>query len=95
MDWPEPNLFTTLEFFIPQESNVVDDTHLTNLEEVFDPPFTSFLITVPSFSSTPMDTTISDLTLPASPFPLAQHTGLEMGKISMGDTRSIEDDWLG
>jgi len=38
-----------------------------------------------------MDTSVSDLTLLASPLPLAQCKGLEMGEISRGDVSDIED----
>ena len=53
--------------YLPLESNVVDDTLLTNLEEVFDPPLTLLTFVAPSFSNTPMDTTIRDSILLASP----------------------------
>jgi len=56
---------------LPIESNVVDDADLTDLEEVFDPPSTSLPFVVPSLSSTPMDTTASDLILLFSPLPLS------------------------
>ena len=45
----------------------------------------------PSFSSTPIGTTVSALTSYASPLPLAQCTGLEKGEISRGDASSVED----
>ena len=51
----------------PLESNVVDDAPLTNLEEVFKPPLTSLPLAIPSFSSSSVATSISDLTLLASP----------------------------
>jgi len=58
-------------------SNVVDDAPLSNLEEVFGPLLTSLSFGAPPFSNTPMDTRVSDLTLLASPLPLAQSMGLE------------------
>jgi len=48
---------------------VVDDSCLTDLEEVFDPPLTSLLVVAPSFSRTPIATSVSELTLLASPLP--------------------------
>ena len=53
------------------ESNILVDALLTDLEEMFDPPSTSLAFVAPSFSSTPMDTSVSDLTLLTSPLPLA------------------------
>jgi len=35
------------------ECNVVDDAPFTDLEEVFDPPWTSLTLVAPSISSTP------------------------------------------
>jgi len=67
----ESGLYDDYEFFPPLESNVVDDALLTNLEEVFDPPLTSLPLVAPSFSSTPVATSISDSTLLASPLCLA------------------------
>jgi len=65
---------------------------LTDLEEVFDPPLTSLPLVAPFFSNTHMDTSVSDLTLLASPLPLAQYTGLEMSEISRVDVSVLEDD---
>ena len=48
-------------------------------------PLTSFPFISPSFSSTPTDTSVSDLTLLASPLPLTQCIQLQMGEISEGD----------
>ena len=73
---------------------VVDDADLTNLEEVFDPPLTSLPLVAPSFFSTPIAASINDLTLLASPLPLALCTRLEMGEISKGDVSVLEDDSL-
>jgi len=63
----EADLYDGCESSLPLESNVVDDTLLTNLEEVFDPPLTLLTFVAPSFSNTPMDTTIRDSILLASP----------------------------
>ena len=41
-----------------------------------------------------MNASVSDSTLLASPLPLAQCTGLEMGEISEGDVTVLEDDLL-
>ena len=48
----------------------LDDAALIDLEQVFDRPFTSLSFVAPSSSITPMDTSISDLILFASPLPL-------------------------
>ena len=48
----------------------------------------------PSFSSSPIATSVSDSTLLAYPSPVAQCTGLEMGDISIGDVSVLEDDSL-
>jgi len=74
------------------ESNAVDDAPLTDLEEVFDPPLTSLPLVAPSFSSTSVATSVRDLVLLVSPFPLAQCTGSEMGEVSRGDVSVLEDD---
>jgi len=66
-------------------------------DDAFDPPLTSSSLVAPSSLSTPIGTTISALTLHASPFPLAQCMGLEMGKLPRGDVSVLEDDfptWL-
>jgi len=68
---------------------------LTRLEEAFDPPLSSLPFDVPLFSSTLMDTIVSDLTLLTSLLPLAQCTGLVMGEISRGDASDIKDDSFG
>jgi len=47
---------------------------------VFDPPLTSLPLVATSFSSTPVTTSINDLTLLTSSFPLAQCIGLGIGK---------------
>jgi len=58
---------------------------------VFDPPLTSLSFVAPSVSSTPLATSVGDSTLLASPLPLAQCTGLEMGETSRGDVSVLED----
>ena len=72
---PFPRLKASLcddcKSFLHLESNVTNDAHLTDLEEAFDPPFTSLPFITGSLSSTLMDTSVSDLTLLASPLPLA------------------------
>jgi len=86
----EASLYDDCESFLPLESDVVDDATLTDLEEVFDPPLTSFSFVTPSFSCTPMDTSVSDLTFVVSPLLLAQCMGLEMDEISKGDASDKE-----
>jgi len=61
---------------------------------VFDPPLTSLLIVSPSFSSAPMDTSVSVWSLLAFSLHLAQCTRLKMGEISRGDASDIKDDSL-
>ena len=78
----ESSLYDDNESSFPLESNVIDDAALTNLEEVFDPPLTSLPLVAPSFSSTPVATSISESTLLASPLFVAQCMGLEMGEIA-------------
>jgi len=82
------------EFSLPLESNVVDDAPLTDLEEVFDPPLSSWPLVAPSFSSIPIATSVSDSTLLAYPLPLAQCMGLEMGETCRGDVSVLEVDSL-
>jgi len=53
------------------ESNIADNAPFTELEEVFDLSLTSLSIVAPSFFSTPVDTSVSELTLLDSPHPLA------------------------
>ena len=57
----ESSLYDDCESSLPPEFNVVDGT-----------PSTSVPIVALSFSSTTMDTSVSDLTLLPSPLPLAQ-----------------------
>jgi len=87
----EARLYDDCESSFFLESNVVDDAHLTDLKEVFDPPLTPLTFVALSFSSTLMDNSVSDLILLASPPPLAQCTRLEMGKTSRGDASSVEN----
>jgi len=67
----EASLCDDCESFFPLDSNVVHDATLTDLEEVFDHSLTSLPFVARSVSNTPMDTSVSDLTLLASPLPLA------------------------
>ena len=91
-------LYDDCESSLPLGSNVVDNAPLTDLGEVFEPPLTPLTFVALSFFSIPMDTRFSDSILIASPLPLAQCTGLEMGETSRGDASSVEDDlpsWSG
>jgi len=90
----ESSLYDYCESSLPLDSIVVDDAPSTNLEEVFVPPLISLPLAAPSFSSTPIATIISDLTLLTSPLPLAQCTGLEMGGTSKVDVSVLDDDSL-
>jgi len=85
------SLYNDCESSLPLEFNFVDDVLLTNLEEMFDPTLTSLPLVAPSFSSTHLNTSISDLTLLSSPFPLAQRTRLDMDELSRGNASVIED----
>jgi len=58
----ESSLYDDYESSLPLESSVVDDAPLTDLGEVFDPPLTFLPLVAPSFSSTPVATSVSDLT---------------------------------
>ena len=64
------SLYDDCESFLPLKSNVLDDSPLIDLKEAFDLPLISLPFVAPSFSSTPMDTSVSDLSLLASPLPL-------------------------
>ena len=88
---PEANLHDDCESSLLLESNVVNDAPLTDLEEVFDSPLTSLPFVSPSFSSIPIDISVSDLTLLASFLHFTQCMGLEMVDISKGDASDIED----
>ena len=65
----EARLYDDCESSLPLGSNVVDDALLTDLGEVFEPPLTPLAFVAPSFSSTPMGTNVSALTLHASSLP--------------------------
>jgi len=67
----ESSLFDDYEPSLPLEYNIVGDAPFTDLEEVSDPSLTSLSCVAPSFSKTPMDTTVSTSTLLISPLPLA------------------------
>jgi len=91
---PNPNLsFPTLEVSLYEDyessfspnHNFMVHTPLTGLEKFIGLPLISLLLVPPSLCSTPRDTTGDDLTLLASPLPLAQCTGLKTGKSSKGD----------
>ena len=90
----EASLYDDYQSSLPLGPSFVDDASLTALEEVFDPHFTFSSFVALSFSSTPIDATINALTLLFSSLPLAQCTGLEMGKPSKGDVSVIEGDSL-
>jgi len=87
----ETSLYDDCESSLLRESNLVDDTPSTDLEEAFDPPLTSSSLIAPPSTSTPIVTTISALTFLASPILLAQCTGLEIRKHSRGHARFIGD----
>ena len=70
------------EFFHLLESNFVDNATLNGLGEAFDLPSTYLLFVAQSFSSMLADTTVSEFTLLASPLPLVQCMGSEMGNLS-------------
>jgi len=54
----QASLYDDCECSLPLEANVVDDSLLTDLEEVFDLHLTSLPYVAPSFCSTPMDTSL-------------------------------------
>jgi len=85
----ESSLYDHYGSSLPLESDVVDDTPSTDLEDVLGPPLTSLPLVAPSFSSTPIATNVSDFTLLASPLPLAQWMGLGMRELSVGDTPNM------
>jgi len=84
-------LYDDCKSFLPLESNVVDDTHSTGLEELFDTPLTFLPFLASSFSNTLTDTTISVLLLLVSPLPIAQCMGLEMGEPCKDNVSVIKD----
>jgi len=67
----ESSLYNDYECSLSIESNVVHDAALIDLEEVFEPPLTSFPLVAPSFYGTRIATSVSDSTLLASPLPSA------------------------
>ena len=91
----EASLHDDYNSSLPLKFNCVNNAPLTNLEKAFDPPLTSLPFVAPSFSSTTMDSSVNDWTLFASPLPLAQCIGLEMGVISKGDASVMKGDSLG
>jgi len=56
----ESSLYNDWESFLPLVTNVVDHAPLTDLEELFNPPLASSPLVAPSFSSTPVATSVSD-----------------------------------
>ena len=76
------NLYEDCEFSLPLELSFVDDIPYINLEEAPALILTSSSLVAPSFTSTLIGTTVSALTLHASPLPLAQCTRLEMSETS-------------
>ena len=87
-------LYDDCESSLPLESDFVVDAPLTDLEKIFDPSLTSLPFVALSSSTTPIDSTVSDLPLLASHVRLAQCTGLEMGEPFGGDGSIVEDDHL-
>ena len=69
--WLEASLYDGCGSFLPLKSNLVDDAPLTDLEEAFNPLLTSLSFVAPSFSSPPMDTSVSNLSLLVFPLTLA------------------------
>ena len=63
-------LYDDCDSSLPLEFNVFHAPS-TDLKEVFDPPLISLSFIAQSFASTPMDTSVSDLNLLASPLSLA------------------------
>jgi len=56
----ESNLHDDYASFLPLDSNVVDDPPLPDLEEVFGPLLTFLSLVAPSFSSTPVTTSVCE-----------------------------------
>jgi len=88
------SLYDDYESSLPLDTDSTVDTPLTDLEKVIDPSLSSLSYVASSLSSTPRDTAIGDLTLLASPLPLAQCTGLEMGESSNSDASFIKGSLL-
>ena len=63
----ESNLHDDYASSLPLESNVVDDAPFPDLEEVFAPPVPFLPLVAPSFSSTPVATSVCDSTFLTSP----------------------------
>ena len=61
------SLYDDCESSLLIESTVVDDVCATNLKELSNPPLTSLPLVASSFSNAPLATSVSDLTLLASP----------------------------
>jgi len=89
----EVSLYEDCESFLPLELSFVDDIPYTDLEEAPDPPLISSSLVAPSSTSTSIGTTVSALTLHASPLSLAQYMGLEMGEPYRGDVTILEGDF--
>jgi len=85
------SLFDDCESAIPLEFDFVDDAHLIDLKVELNPPLSSLPFVALTFSSTPIDTIVTNLALLASLLPLAQCTGLEMGEVFTGDATILED----
>ena len=85
----ESSLYDDYESFLLPD--VVDDTSLTDLEEVFNPPLTSLPLVTSSFSSIPVATNFDDSTLLASPPPFSSVHEVKMGETSRGDVSVLED----
>ena len=88
------SLYIKCESPLPLVSKFIDDAILTDLNEVFNPPLTSSHFVTPSFFSSPIAATISELTILTSPLPLVKCTRLEIGQSSKGYASVIEDDSL-
>ena len=65
------SLYEDYESSLFLESNFVDDTPLIDPDEMFESSLTSLTFVTSSFSSGPIDTTVSALMLPASRLTLA------------------------
>ena len=90
----EISLYDDYQSSLPLELDFMVRVLSTSLEEVIDPAMISIPIVASSLSSTPNDITICDLNLLASPLPLAQCTGLEIGESSKGDVSFVKNDLL-
>ena len=88
------SLYDDYESFLLLKLDFMEHTPLTGLEEVIDPHLVLLSFVAPSLSSTPRETTVDDLTLLASPIPLAQCTKLEMCDPSRRNASFVKDDLL-